>query len=574
MPSRSTKRRTIATQSANAAELLTAESTISHKSPKSNGSQIVSIPNIQSKAIDNGNGIATSTSMVARGTKRKRTKAVKEEDKQEPDDAPPKVTNGSKNKVAKGEDVDMPSKPRKSSRKKKDVSYALADGVEKGEEQAAEHTKEKTKKTRKPRAPKPEPVYHVEPITQHLQTSFKGRLGYACLNTVLRAQKPPVFCSRTCRLATLEKEGLDWVKELGRQNAKDLLELVKWNEANHIKFMRVSSEMFPFASHGVHGYTLEFVDAELRAVGDFAREHGHRLTMHPGQFTQLGSPRQEVITNSIRELEYQCEVLDRIGLGKDSVMIMHMGGMYGDKAATLERFKRNYSELCSERVKARLVLENDEICYNVDDLLPVCQELNIPLIFDWHHDWINPSKRANVDLLDDINATWHRKGIRPKQHHSEPRPGAISNMEKRAHADRVQIIPPCGDDMDLMIEAKDKEQAVLWLMRLYNLVPDDQINNKSLRPPAEVESLRTNGRKSHKKKKVGKESEAGEEAELSCGDDDEEPVKVEEMEGDDILYDEEIKTRAKKVSKVSEGPKGSKASRNKKEIKSVEKVDR
>ena len=75
-----------------------------------------------------------------------------------------------------------------------------------------------------------------------------------------------------------------------------------------------------------------------------------------------------------------------MGLDQDSVMIMHMGGVFGDKAATLDRFRTNYARL-SESVKARLVLENDEICYNVDDLMPICQELNIPIIFDYHHDW-------------------------------------------------------------------------------------------------------------------------------------------------------------------------------------------
>lgn len=29
-------------------------------------------------------------------------------------------------------------------------------------------------------------------------------------------------------------------------------------------------------------------------------------------------------------------------------------------------------------------------------------------------------------------------------------------MERRAHSDRVQALPPTTDDVDLMIEAKDK----------------------------------------------------------------------------------------------------------------------
>ena len=40
---------------------------------------------------------------------------------------------------------------------------------------------------------------------------------------------------------------------------------------------------------------------------------------------------------------------------------IHMGGVYGDKPGTLERFKENYINRLSDRVKARLVLENDEV---------------------------------------------------------------------------------------------------------------------------------------------------------------------------------------------------------------------
>ena len=68
-----------------------------------------------------------------------------------------------------------------------------------------------------------------------------------------------------------------------------------------------------------------------------------------------------------------CEMIDRMGLDQDSVMIIHGGGVFQDKPATLLRLKENYVKL-PENVKGRLVLENDEICYNVDDLLPVCED--------------------------------------------------------------------------------------------------------------------------------------------------------------------------------------------------------
>ncbi|KAI0761361.1 UV-endonuclease UvdE [Trametes elegans] len=339
------------------------------------------------------------------------------------------------------------------------------------------------KKKRARRKKHAEPVVYDIPPVETKTTTFKGRLGYACLNTVLRAMKPePVFCSRTLRIDTILKPefGMDYCKDLGRRNAEDLTRLIQWNEENHIKFLRVSSEMFPFASHEKYGYTLEYAEKELRAAGDLARRYGHRLTTHPGQFTQLGSPRDVVVTAAIRDLEYHCQMFRLMGMDQDSVMIIHMGGMFGDKQATIERFKEVYQTRLTDEVRARLVLENDEMCYNPDDLLPVCEELSIPLVFDYHHNWIYPSEMPLPELIERANAIWHRKGIKPKQHLSSPCPGAETVMEKRKHADRCYELPPeLPDDMDLMVEAKDKEQAVLHLYRVYGLHP---VIHKNLRP--------------------------------------------------------------------------------------------
>ncbi|BGP14220.1 hypothetical protein JCM10213_005888 [Rhodosporidiobolus nylandii] len=387
---------------------------------------------------------------------------------------------------------------------------------EPGGSDAEEEKPVKKRRTRKPK----EPVVYVLPDVERLETTYKGRLGYACLNTILRKQKPPVFCSRTCRIDTIKKEdkGMPYLKELGRQNMEDLTKLIEWNAAHHIYFMRMSSEMFPFAAHPDYQYSLEYAEPELKKAGETANRLGVRLTTHPGQFTQLGSPRRQVVENAYRDLEYHNEMMDRMGLGKDSVMIIHGGGVYGDKEAAIKRFKENYKEL-SQGAKNRLVLENDEICFNVDDLLPICEELNIPLVFDYHHDWIYPSSQTPTELLPRILATWSRKGIKPKFHLSEPRKGAETVMEKRAHADRCQRLPvPLPDDIDLMIEAKDKEQAVFHLYRIYGLHPTI---HEDLRPPALEETkqtARTAGKKSAKERKAAKEAAAAAAASTTSAD--------------------------------------------------------
>lgn len=160
-----------------------------------------------------------------------------------------------------------------------------------------------------------------------------------------------------------------------------------------------------------------------------------------------------------------------------------MGGTFGDKAATLDRFRANYKGL-SPSIKMRLILENDDVSWLVHDLLPVCEELNIPLCLDFHHHNIifdstqlREGTHDITSLFPRIKATWDRKGIRQKMHYSEPTPEAIMGRQRRKHNPRPSTLPPCPNDMDLMIEAKDKEQAVFELMRIFKLPGWDTFNN-------------------------------------------------------------------------------------------------
>ena len=163
-------------------------------------------------------------------------------------------------------------------------------------------------------------------------------------------------------------------------------------------------------------------------------------------------------------------------------MILHMGGVFGDKEATLDRFRQNHRLLSSD-VKKRLVLENDDVSWSVHDLLPICQELNIPLVLDYHHhniifsDEVREGTLDIMSLYEDIKRTWTRKGITQKMHYSEPTASAITDRQRRKHSARVMTLPPCASDMDLMIEAKDKEQAVFELMRTFKLPGWDKFSN-------------------------------------------------------------------------------------------------
>ncbi|KEF53012.1 uncharacterized protein A1O9_10920 [Exophiala aquamarina CBS 119918] len=412
----------------------------------------------------------------------------------------------------------------------------------------------------------------------YLPLPWKGRLGYACLNTYLRSSNPPVFSSRTCRVASIlehrhplkdpaqpehptknrpDKDqpadiarGQAYVEALGIANARDIVKMLRWNDRYGIKFLRLSSEMFPFASHDVYGYKLApFASDVLAEAGAVAAELGHRLSTHPGQFTQLGSPRKEVITAAIRDLDYHCELLDLLKLpeqqDRDAVMVLHMGGVFGDKAATIARFKEHYLQL-PQKVKDRLVLENDDVCYSVHDLLPVCEELNIPLVLDYHHhniifdaDKIREGTLDIMDLYPRIKATWTRKGITQKMHYSEPTPSAITGRQRRKHNPRVATLPPCAQDMDLMIEAKDKEQAVFELMRTFKLPGFNTFND--ILPHVRSDENRPRKplkkpKKTSTKKQIKGEGEEG----LAESEDEEEEAAPQQQQPPPLVPDEEV----------------------------------
>ncbi|KAL8744130.1 MAG: hypothetical protein Q9190_003590 [Brigantiaea leucoxantha] len=252
------------------------------------------------------------------------------------------------------------------------------------------------------------------------------------------------------------------------------------------------------------------------------------------QYTQLGSPRKPVIDNALRDLDYHAEMLSLLKLppqqDRDAVMILHLGGVFGDKPATIARFRKNYLAL-PENVKARLVLENDDVSYSVHDILPICEELNIPMVLDFHHhnivfdtDKIREGTKDIVDLFPRILQTWKRKGITPKMHYSEPTPAAITPRQRRKHNPRVATLPPCPPDTDLMIEAKDKEQAVFELMRTFKLPGFEKVNDM-------VPHVRKDDNKvvNTPKKKAKKKVKAEEEK-----DEDEEEEKREVVEDEEV----------------------------------------
>ncbi|GCE31670.1 UV DNA damage endonuclease [Dictyobacter alpinus] len=277
------------------------------------------------------------------------------------------------------------------------------------------------------------------------------KLGYACINLSMKNT------FRTLRLATLREQGLPYLQTLVDANMVLLAEILRWNHEHNVLMYRLSSDLVPFGSHDE--VELTKIAFPLRhEIASLAQ--GMRLSTHPGQFT-LPSADGEVWQRSVKDLHYHCYLMDILGIDGD--IVLHGGGVYGDRGATAERIKRNLRSLPAE-IQRRIRLENDERSWAVDELLPICEETGIPLIVDSLHHAINGKMPlANLPWVN-IFATWQDRV--PKLHYSEQDPtkraGAHSSyVDVNAFSKFLASVP--GSSYDVMLECKAKEQTLLKL---------------------------------------------------------------------------------------------------------------
>ena len=301
------------------------------------------------------------------------------------------------------------------------------------------------------------------------------QLGLCCMNTTLKKEKK-VYASRKIIIRIIDERGIEELKTRVTKNLEDLLKMIDWNEENGIRVFRLSSEMFPHKTNPkVPDYDYDFALDLLKQIGEKARNYGHRLTFHPGQYNVLSSLNKKSFNHTIEDLTYHCDVLDLMGMRKDSVMVIHGGGVYGDKDGAKKRWCENYLNL-EERIKNRLVLENCEHSYSIIDCLEMNEKCGVPIVFDTHHfecyKILHPEERfENASYyIPKILKTWESKSIKPKFHVSEQGDGKIGK-----HSDYIDILPEYlleipekyGVDIDIMIEAKAKELSIQKLYEKY-----------------------------------------------------------------------------------------------------------
>lgn len=296
-------------------------------------------------------------------------------------------------------------------------------------------------------------------------------LGYACINMTLsnvRPKKNVITTNRSMIRKTFDIRGIKYASELAYKNVKDLEKIVRWNEKNDLKFFRITSELIPWASEFQLCEMPDFenIAKTLKRVGDFATKHGHRLTFHPGPFNKLSAHKEHVVANTIRDLEIHGEIFDLMELSRTpyNKINIHAGGAYGDKPKALEAFCRNFDRL-SESVKSRLTVENDDRAnlFSVLDLYHgIYQKIGVPIVFDYHHHKFCHDNVPEREALDIAVSTW--SGVKPVTHYSETKRNLDGTPYHRpqAHSDFIfNFINTHGHDIDVMIEAKMKELAVL-----------------------------------------------------------------------------------------------------------------
>ena len=259
-------------------------------------------------------------------------------------------------------------------------------------------------------------------------------------------------------------------------------------QKKRIDMYRMSSDLAPYATHPdmpqFHSMVVES-DAELRATGARARELGIRLSFHPSQYVLLNSPDPALTKKSIWDLASQAEMLDRMELGPEAVMVTHVGGAYGDTDASRARWVETWPTL-PEHVRRRLVLEHDDIRFSAADVLWIHGHTGVRLIFDYQHHWcLNPAGLDAMEVLRPILRTWP-EGVRPKIHFSSPRTELreVVRTDRKTRKKTKALLPPvwtghadftnpfefarfmrdaAGLEFDVMLEGKAKDISLAKL---------------------------------------------------------------------------------------------------------------
>ncbi|MBC7221446.1 UV DNA damage repair endonuclease UvsE [Candidatus Bipolaricaulota bacterium] len=287
------------------------------------------------------------------------------------------------------------------------------------------------------------------------------RLGYPCINLSLSCRP-----SRTFRLASFTEERF-W--ETVEGNLRCLEEIVLWNAAHGLLFLRITSDLVPFASHPQNRLPWEeWLVSTFAQIGKLIQSFKMRISMHPDQFVLLNSPNPQVVESSVAELIYHAKVLDLLGLDLSAKIQIHLGGAYKDKEAAKRRFIANF-RLLPKEVRRRLVVENDDKIYTFGDCLSLSEKLEVPVVFDYFHHRLNPGDLGVKEALKNQAQTWKELDGPPMVDYSSGLPQGKKGQHARTLDEedfRKFLEETRPYDFDLMLEIKDKERSALKALNL------------------------------------------------------------------------------------------------------------
>jgi UV DNA damage endonuclease len=272
-----------------------------------------------------------------------------------------------------------------------------------------------------------------------------------------------------------------------------------------VRVFRLPGSTIPYGTHpGLpeldYRRQLRACRPALDALAGRADGLGLRLSTHPGQYTVLNALDAEIARKAALDVEQDALLLDELGQGPEGVVVVHVGGLYGDRAAALDRWARAYERL-SPRARRRLVVEHDETAFDLGDVLELHRRTGVRVVFDHHHHRCNPAPGLEqpAAALAAALATWPA-GVRPKVHLSSPRTELRAVGRGRAqrlvpplldqHADVVSpwdaadLLRAAARPLDVLLEAKAKDVALLWLRAQLRRVAPDVAAREQLTPAA------------------------------------------------------------------------------------------
>jgi UV DNA damage endonuclease len=287
------------------------------------------------------------------------------------------------------------------------------------------------------------------------------RIGYPCINRTIGCKS-----GRTFRLKSYSEERLIATVQ---NNLECLFRIIRFNVAHDLRFFRITSDLIPFASHPVNQFGWrEHFRKEFSDIGDYIRQNGIRISMHPDQFVVINSLDPEVFGRSLGELIYHARVLDALGLDQSAKIQVHVGGVYTGKPKSTKRFIGRFRNL-PEEVARRLVIENDDRLYTLSDCLAISEEIRIPVLFDSFHHQVNSSGQTIQEAFESVVRTWDKEdGVPMVDYSSQAADSRRSNhaetLNTQDFRDFLQITQ--NYDFDVMLEIKDKEASALLAVEL------------------------------------------------------------------------------------------------------------